>query len=60
MVNPTKGEKVKQELRAPKKPKRSAKSRMKISDTEEVETGDSVTLTTTTLLAYFIIHMYDL
>ena len=41
MVNPTKGEKVKQELRAPKKPKRSAKSRMKISDTEEVETGDN-------------------
>jgi hypothetical protein len=41
MVNPRKGEKVKQELRVPKKPKRSGKSRMKISDTEEVETGDN-------------------
>jgi len=41
MVHPTKGEKIKQELRVPKKPKRPGKSRMKISDTEEVETGDN-------------------
>ncbi|OJA11514.1 hypothetical protein AZE42_10946 [Rhizopogon vesiculosus] len=38
MVNPTKGEKVKQEPRVPKRP---GKSRMEISDTEEVETGDN-------------------
>ncbi|OAX33551.1 hypothetical protein K503DRAFT_515731 [Rhizopogon vinicolor AM-OR11-026] len=36
MVNPKKGEKVKQELRVPKEPKRSGKSRMMISDTEEL------------------------
>jgi hypothetical protein len=41
MANPTKGGKIKQELRVPKKPKRLGKSRMKISDTEEVETGDN-------------------
>jgi hypothetical protein len=44
MANPTKGGKVKQKLRVPKKPKRSGKSRTKISDTEEVEsleTGDN-------------------
>jgi len=38
MVHPTKGEKIKQELRVPK---RSGKSRMRISDTEGVEIGDN-------------------
>jgi hypothetical protein len=41
MVHPKKGEKIKQELRVLKKPKRLGKSRMKISDTEEVEMDDN-------------------